>query len=49
MLEGELKTVINNNAYHVKVGETIYLKADNPAEWTNPGPDTARLLWIKIK
>jgi transcriptional regulator with XRE-family HTH domain/KaiC/GvpD/RAD55 family RecA-like ATPase len=49
LLEGELKTVINNNAYSVKAGETIYLKADNPAEWTNPGPDTARLLWVKIK
>jgi len=49
LLEGELKTVINNNAYTVKAGETIYLKADNPAEWTNTGLDTARLLWIKIK
>ena len=49
LLEGELKTVINNKVYTVKAGETIYLKADNPAEWTNPGPDTARLLWIKIK
>lgn len=49
LLEGELKTVINNTAYSLKAGETIYLKADNPAEWTNPGPDTARLLWIKIK
>ena len=25
------------------------LKAENPSEWSNPGPDTARLLWIKIK
>jgi len=49
LLEGELKTVINNTAYTVKAGETIYLKADNPAEWTNPGSDTARLLWIKMK
>ena len=43
------KTVINNNAYTVKAGETIYLKADNPAEWINTGSDTARLLWIKIR
>jgi len=49
LLAGELKTVINNTAYSVKTGETIYLKADNPAEWSNPGPDRARLLWIKIK
>lgn len=49
LLEGELKTVINNNVYTVKAGETIYLKADNPAEWINSGPDMARLLWIKIK
>ncbi len=49
LLEGELETVINNKVYRVKVGETIYLKADNPDEWTNPGQDTARLLWIKIK
>jgi len=49
LLEGELKTVINNNAYTVKAGETIYLKVDNPAEWTNTGSDTARLLWVKIK
>ncbi len=49
LLEGELKTVINNNVYTLKAGETIYLKADSPAEWTNTGSDTVRLLWIKIK
>jgi transcriptional regulator with XRE-family HTH domain/KaiC/GvpD/RAD55 family RecA-like ATPase len=49
LLEGELKTVINNIAYSIQKGETIYLKSDNPAQWTNPGPDMARLLWIKIK
>jgi len=49
LLEGELKTVINNTAYRVKTGETIYLKADNPAEWSNPGPEAARLFWIKLK
>ncbi len=49
LLEGELKTIINNTAYSVQQGETIYLKSDNPTEWTNPGTDTVRLLWIKIK
>ena len=49
LLEGELKTVINNTAYSVQRGETIYLKTETPSEWTNPGPETARLLWIKIK
>jgi quercetin dioxygenase-like cupin family protein len=49
LLEGELKTVINNIAYSIQKGETIYLKSDNPAQWNNPGPDMARLLWIKIK
>jgi len=49
LLEGELKTVINNVAYNVKRGAAVYLKSLNPAEWANPGPDTARLLWIKIK
>jgi len=49
LLEGELKTVINNNAYTVQAGETIYLKTDNPVEWVNSGSETARLLWIKIK
>jgi transcriptional regulator with XRE-family HTH domain/KaiC/GvpD/RAD55 family RecA-like ATPase len=49
LLEGELKTVISNTAYSVQRGETIYLKTETPSEWTNPGPDTARLLWIKVK
>jgi hypothetical protein len=49
LLDGELKTVINNTAYGLQQGETICLHTENPAEWTNSGPDTARLLWIKIK
>lgn len=49
LLDGELKTVINNTAYSVQKGEIVYLKAEIPAEWSNPGPETAKLLWIKIK
>jgi transcriptional regulator with XRE-family HTH domain len=49
LIDGELKTVINNTAYRVQKGEIVYLKSEIPAEWCNPGPETAKLLWIKIR
>ncbi len=44
-----MQSIINNTAYSVQKGEIVYLRAEIPAEWTNPGPEPAKLLWIKIK
>ncbi len=49
LLSGELKAVINNTQNNVKAGEIVYLKSEMPAQWHNPGPAAAVLLWIKIK
>jgi transcriptional regulator with XRE-family HTH domain len=49
VLSGALKMVSQNETHHLEGGDTIYLKTDTPAQWSNPGPETAKLLWMKVK
>ena len=49
VLEGRLQTEIKHVVYDVKAGDIVYLTADIPSHWKNPGPGPARLLWLKIK
>jgi hypothetical protein len=35
--------------YNLKTGDVIYLTSEVPGQWRNPGPNVARLLWIKVK
>ncbi len=49
LLSGKLILKSDNVAYTAASGDTIYLTAETPSSWKNPGPDTAKLLWIKIK
>ncbi len=49
LLSGRLQVRVGKGVYNLKTGDVIYLTSDVPGEWRNPGPATARLLWIKVK
>ena len=49
VLSGKLQVVINNITHHVRAGDVVYLTDDTPGQWSNPGPRTAKLLWVKLK
>jgi transcriptional regulator with XRE-family HTH domain len=47
LLSGKLRMSLNKATYTVRAGDVIYLTSEMPSEWRNPGPNVARLLWIK--
>ena len=49
LLVGKLHVKLHNATHTVRSGDTIYLTSEMPSQWKNPGPGTARLLWLKIK
>jgi transcriptional regulator with XRE-family HTH domain/KaiC/GvpD/RAD55 family RecA-like ATPase len=49
LLHGKLQFKMKNSVYTFQSGEVVYLTRDIPTQWKNPGPGTARLLWIKLK
>lgn len=49
LLSGKLRMSVNKAAYTIRAGDVIYLTSEMPSEWKNPGPNIARLLWIKSK
>ena len=49
LLSGKLQLKLEKAVYAVRAGDVIYLTSEMPSQWRNPGPGTARLLWIKIK
>ena len=49
VLSGELYLKFRGEFYAAQAGDVICLTTEQPTEWKNPGPDPARLLWIKVK
>jgi len=49
LLSGNLSLGIGRSAHTVQAGDIIYLTSEMPSQWQNPGPNAAKLLWIKIK
>lgn len=49
LLSGKLQLKLRNELHTAQAGDVIYLTTEMPSEWKNPGPDPARLLWIKVK
>ena len=49
VLSGKLRMSLNKATYTVRTGDVIYLTSEMPNQWKNPGPNIARLLWIKSK
>lgn len=49
LLNGTLRVSCGRRVLTLRPGDLIYLTTDLPEQWHNPGPEVARLLWIKIK
>lgn len=49
MLNGRLEADISGSQYLLQKGDLIYLTTQQPAAWHNPGPEPARILWIKAR
>jgi len=49
LLSGRLRMSVNKAVYTLRAGDVIYLTSEMPSEWRNPGPNLARLLWIKSR
>jgi transcriptional regulator with XRE-family HTH domain/KaiC/GvpD/RAD55 family RecA-like ATPase len=49
LLSGKLQLKFQKAVHTVKEGDVIYLTSEMPTQWRNPGPEVARLLWIKVK
>lgn len=49
LLSGTLELKMDKANYTVNAGDLIYLVSDLPAAWRNPGPETAKLIWLKVK
>ncbi|MFH1153616.1 MAG: helix-turn-helix domain-containing protein [Pseudomonadota bacterium] len=49
VLSGSVQVMIQNKTHTVTTGDTIYLKTSTPTQWINPGPETATLLWMKVR
>ena len=49
LLSGKLQLKLGKAVYTVRARDVIYLTSEMPSQWKNPGPGTARLLWIKVK
>ena len=48
LLSGKLQLKFDKNVHIAHADDVIYLTSDIPSQWENPGPETARLLWMKI-
>ena len=49
LLSGKLRMSINKATYTIRSGDVVYLTSEMPSQWRNPGPNVAKLLWIKSK
>ncbi len=49
MLSGKLQLKINKSFFNATSGDIIYLSSEMPSQWKNPGPDTAKVLWVKVR
>jgi quercetin dioxygenase-like cupin family protein len=49
VLSGRLELKLDNAFHSAKEGDVIYLTSTMPSQWKNPGPGTARILWVKVK
>jgi transcriptional regulator with XRE-family HTH domain len=48
VLAGRLQVSIDQKVYELEPGDVVYLTKERPAQWKNPGPETASLLWLQI-
>jgi transcriptional regulator with XRE-family HTH domain len=48
LLSGRLRFRLRQVDHTLGAGDVVYLTDEAPEEWENPGPEPARLLWVKI-
>lgn len=48
VLSGKLLITTGKSSYSAKSGDVVYLKKELPSQWENPGPEAAKILWIKV-
>ena len=48
LISGGLEMKIGKKVYAVESGSVVTLTGEAPSAWKNPGPEPARLLWLKI-
>jgi transcriptional regulator with XRE-family HTH domain/KaiC/GvpD/RAD55 family RecA-like ATPase len=49
VLSGRLQMTVEKAVHKLRSGDVVYLASEMPTQWSNPGPGTAKLLWIKIR
>ena len=49
LLSGRLQMTVEKAVYKLKTGDLVYLTSEIPNQWINPGPGTAKLIWLKLK
>ncbi|MFC1579970.1 helix-turn-helix domain-containing protein [Thermodesulfobacteriota bacterium] len=49
ILSGKVQLKLQRAVHNARAGDVIYLTADMPSQWKNPGPGVARMLWVKVK
>jgi transcriptional regulator with XRE-family HTH domain len=49
LLSGKLQMRLEKAVHNLNAGDLVYLTSEMPSQWKNPGPGSARLLWIKVK
>jgi len=49
LLSGKLQMRLEKSVHNLNAGDVVYLATEMPSHWKNPGPGSARLLWIKVK
>ncbi|MDY6971039.1 MAG: helix-turn-helix domain-containing protein [Thermodesulfobacteriota bacterium] len=49
LLSGTLHFKLEKSTSTILSGDMVYLTSEMPSQWKNPGPDAAKLLWLKIR
>ncbi len=49
LLSGRIQMTVEKAVYKLKTGDLVYLTSEIPNQWINPGPGTAKLIWLKLK
>jgi len=49
LISGSLTMRLKGDEYAISEGDVVYLKTQMPTQWTNPGSEPAKILWIRIQ
>jgi len=49
LISGRLHMVVDTTEYNLRPGDLVHLTSEFPGQWANPGPNSAKLLWIKAR